>query len=112
MVQRYISEESMWDEWPEFIAHAQDHIREKYPSLPSSSWSFNEGWVNKTSLKYQVNISFTAYDEELKDIILVNTSFQGYFGQQLTSAATSERLIVEYDAWDKKYVPKAGSPSN
>lgn len=108
MVQRYNSEESMWDEWPNCMAKAQDQLRDKYPSIQSSSWSFNEGWVNKTANTYRVNISFTAFDEDLKNIVLVNTSFLGSYGQEGTSDSTSEKLIVEYDAWDKKYVPKSG----
>ncbi|EKN3948561.1 hypothetical protein RSJ44_004724 [Yersinia enterocolitica] len=106
MIKKYTTEESMWDEWPSVMLASLEQLRSKYPNINSDSWNFYEGWANFNNSSLKMNVSFTAFDKSLNEIILVNivTTSKDVTNDEGYSVSASERHIVEYDPFGKSYV--------
>ncbi|MCU6522009.1 hypothetical protein [Klebsiella quasipneumoniae] len=99
-------EDDIWCEFGSAYELIRRSLDEKFPQIAKSNWSFEKAYVNWYGSTYHVSASFTRYDDELKEVVLVSCSAEGSQNNEEISISCGERVPVEFDSFNREYRKK------
>ncbi|HDR2560611.1 TPA: hypothetical protein QCI09_002410 [Enterobacter ludwigii] len=105
-VYRNDQEDDLWCEYGSAYETIRAILNETYPPLERSEWSLDKAYVSWRGDSYTVSATFTRFDEEVKDVVMVGCNAEGSRRSEDINTVCGKPIRVEYDFWKKEYSPK------
>lgn len=102
----YHDEDDIWSDYGKAFEQIRRSLKEKYPHVDIDSWNFDKAYISNGANEYTVSSLFTAFDIEMKEIVLVNASAKCSLISDEISASCGDRMAVDWDILKKEYVLK------
>ncbi len=103
---RASEEDELWAGYDKAYSAILNCLSKEFPSDGKSTWNFQRGYVTCRSNSYAVSASFTRYDKELQDIVMVGCSAEVKVDNDEVSTSCSRRVVVEFDPLRQEYITK------
>lgn len=102
-------EDEVWSDYGNAYTAIRYCIENKYPCTEMSSWGFNKAYITPNGSVYTVNASFTRFDTELKELVMVSCQARVNPGEDGMLLSCSERIPIEFDDNSESYRIKSDS---
>jgi hypothetical protein len=108
-VYRNEQEDDLWCEYGSAYESIRAILAKDYPEQKSTAWALEKAYVNWRGDFYTVSATFTRFDEDLKEVVMVSCNAEGNRKSELIKTVCGKPIRVEYDYWKKEYSPKVGT---
>lgn len=105
-IYRTDEEDDLWCEYGTAYEAIREMLKKSFTEQTKSTWSMDKAYVNWRGQNYSINVIFTRYDEDFKDVVMVGCSAEGGQNREITNVSCGKPKPVEYDPWKNEYIPK------
>lgn len=99
-------EEDLWNEYGSAYGAIWDILKETFAEHTKSKWALDKAYTHWRGNSYTISATFTRFDEELKDVVMVCCNAEGNRKRETINTSYGKLIRVEYDFWKKEYKPK------